>query len=333
MPDLMSRLREHPQGFDLFQAISLLERAEPGRERVGISLGIDEALRLSAQVELGFAPSDIDAIAQSQRPGPPLTLWSCVMTLAGAQGPLPMPFTELLMERSRLRDRAGLAFLDIFNQRLLGFLYRSRRKHHVALSGADLQDAPSLRVLDALSALGRAEGARAPQGQQGWLRHAGLQGAAPRSMGALLALLRDRLGIHWSGRQFMGSWHALEESGRSALGGPIRGALGAGTALGARGWDQEAGIELSTPALSQAQYQALLPGGRHYALLAWLVGRHQQREIRFVVQLALAAPQPTRLSRDAPLLPRLGLSAWLGTPTQVQGPRFVLSSEPVRHAN
>lgn len=327
MSDLIERLRAQPQGFDLFQAISLLERSEPGRASVGTSLGVDEALRLAAHVDLGFTPSDIESVTDSQRPGPPLTLSSSVMTLAGAQGPLPLPFTELLIERRRLRDRAGLDFLDIVNQRLLAFLYRSRRKHHVALA-RDTESAPALRALDALSGLGRAEGARAPSGQQGWLRHAGLQGAAPRSMAALLALVRDRLGIRFQGRQFVGAWHGLEPSERAVLGTAGRSALGGAAGLGARGWDQEAGIELSTPALTLAQYAALLPGGRHHALLAWLVARHQQRETRVVLQPVIESPPPTCLSASAPLPPRLGLSAWLGSPQRVQSPRFLLSCEP-----
>lgn len=197
MSDLMSLLRDDPHAFDLFQAISILERSEPARAPVGTSVGMDEALRLKAQVEMSFAPSDISDLDDSKQPGPPLTLKSPVLTLAGSQGPLPTPFTELLMDRRRARDNSGLDFLDIFNQRLLGFLYRSRRKHHMALSTGSINEAPIVRSLDALASLGRAEGVRGPDGEQAWLRHAGLQGAAPRSMVSLLAVVRDRMGVHF----------------------------------------------------------------------------------------------------------------------------------------
>lgn len=327
MFDLITRLKAEPHGFDLFQAISLLERIEPNRAAVGTSLGVDEAVRLSAHVALAFPPSDIESVAVSDRPGPPVTVSTGVMTLAGATGPLPLPFTEQLVSLRRSHDRTGLEFLDIFNQRLLGFLYRSRRKHRIALGGANLMEAPSLRVLDALSGLGRAEHARAPDGQQGWLRHAGLQGAAPRSMAALLALVRDRLGIHFLGRQFVGAWHRLDPAEHAVLGGPRPTALNGSAALGARCWDQEACISLSTPPLSHFQFRALLPGGRQHRLLAWLVARHQQRETRAILQLNISAPPTTCLSAGCSLPPRLGLSAWLGTGPSVQSSRFVLSCE------
>ncbi|MBC7574550.1 MAG: type VI secretion system baseplate subunit TssG [Herminiimonas sp.] len=348
----MSRLRDNPQPFDLFQAISILERSEPARAPVGTSLGFDEAVRLSAQVELGFAPSDISSIADSARPGPLLTLKSGVFSLAGAQGPLPMPFTELLMERRRMRDHAGLEFLDIFNQRLLGFLYRSRRKHNLALSADELADAPLVRSLDALSGLGRTEGARGPGGEQAWLRHAGVQGAAPRSMASLLAVIRDRLGVHFSGRQFVGGWHVLASSDQACLhdkrrqpGSEAR--LGMGASLGARAWDQGAGMELSTPPLKPAMFSLLLPGGSVNGLLGWLVARHLQRDIHVVVQLALDSRPATRLGAGTALAARLGLSTWLcsaaaldnpGTsdnpgnqadakPVLYQPPRFVLATD------
>ena len=59
MRDLITQLAEAPQSFDLFQAMSILERSEPDLAPVGTSLGLDEALRLSADVTLSFMPSDV----------------------------------------------------------------------------------------------------------------------------------------------------------------------------------------------------------------------------------------------------------------------------------
>lgn len=366
----MSLLRDEPHAFNLFQAISILERGEPELAPVGTSVGIDEALRLSAQVDLAFAPSDIASLEDSTQTGPALTLKSPALSLAGVHGPLPMPFTELLMERRRVRDVSGLDFLDIFNQRLLGFLYRSRRKHHLALSAGEVDQAPLVRSLDALSGLGRAEGARSPDGDQAWLRHAGVQGAAPRSMASLLAVVRDRMGIHFSGRQFIGGWHPLALCDRARLhdqGRPasIQARLGMGACLGARAWDQGAGMALSTPPLESARFASLLPGGKDNTLLGWLVARHLQSDIQIELTLGLATRPVTRLasaptsdsaSQPAPdatppespaptpaldsLAPRLGLSAWLCGPTRApsadagtaasvayQQPRFLLATD------
>jgi type VI secretion system protein ImpH len=342
MSDLITQLRETPESFNLFQAISLLERSEPARAAVGRGLGLDEAVRLAAQVEMAFASSDIASVAASARPGPPLTLRTAALTLAGAQGPVAAPFTELLMARRQQRDGAGLDFLDIFNQRLLGFWYRARGKHHLALQrSAALKDrlAPLERSLDALSGLGRAEGAQSPGGDVAWLRHAGLQGAAPRSMASLLTLLRDRLGVPFDGQQFVGCWQPLALRDRVRLQGAASGrrgiapALGGGATLGARAWDQSAGIALSAPPLSAQQFAALLPDGAQAGLLAWLVARHLQRDITTTLTLTLAAAPSTRLGRATGevLAPRLGRGAWLCSRTGVGGTeRVARPYQPVR---
>ncbi|HEX8609701.1 MAG TPA: type VI secretion system baseplate subunit TssG [Telluria sp.] len=334
MPDLISQLRRAPQSFNLFQAISLLERGAPERAPVGGGLGMDEAVRLAAQVDMAFAPSDIASLADSDRPGPELTLRTAALSLAGAQGPLAAPFTDMLLARRRLRDSAGLDFLDMFNQRLLGFWYRARAKHHLALQSNGPMPLP--RSLDALSGLGRAEGAHGPAGELAWLRHAGLQGAAPRSMATLLAILRDRTGVAFDGEQFVGHWHALAARDQARLQSRRPQALGMGASLGARAWDQAAGMALTAPPLAPQDFAALLPTGPRFALVGWLVARHLQRDITVTLALELKAAPATRLAGRLaqPLPPRLGHSAWLGSRTDAARPpaiyqraRFVLAAE------
>ncbi len=327
MPGLIDCLVERPEGFDLFQALHLLERAAPVRRPLGTSVGLDESARLSAPVSLAFASSAIQSAHASDRPGPPLTLTSPLMALAGAQGPLPVAYTELLLEGVRRRNLAGPAFLDIFQQRLLAFLYRGRRKHHVALDAGPLKDAPLMRAIDAVSGLGRGEGARAPRGQAAWLRHAGLQGGAPRSMASLIALLRDRLGLAFEGQSLVGGWHRLAREDRAYLE-PSAPGLGRGAALGRRAWDPAAGIALRLKCLTPERLEPLLPGGSHHSLLAWLVGRHLQQDLSVQLQVNLQAVPAVRLGCRAPgpagLPPRLGLTVWLSGPTRacgLSGPR------------
>jgi type VI secretion system protein ImpH len=386
--NLIEYLRKEPQGFDLFQAVTLLERAYAAEHRraVGTSVGMDETVRLGSQVDLSFAASDITSVEEEtfrhgrgdnrKRPGPPLTLRTSALSLAGASGPLPIAFTEMLLERRRLGDRAGLDFLDIFNQRLLSFLYRGRRKHHVALQGHHrLADAALLRCLDSVSGLGRAEGAQGPNGEKGWLRHAGLQNGAPRSMASMVAVLRDRLGIKFACIQFVGAWHPLAEYERARLAGPgsrKRTLLGKGAALGHRVWDQEDGIELSTPPLSYERFAALMPEhferwplAPHYrerlhkkpihSMVNWLVARHLQRDTQVILKPAIERAPPTFLAGrgESPALqqtgvwipPLLGVSTWLTSAGarepapqwRAQTPRFVLRlpqrKEATAHGN
>jgi type VI secretion system protein ImpH len=347
MSDILSQLLRDPQHFNLFQAISLLERAAPDRAPVGTGVGMDEAVRLGAHVDLAFAPSDIASLheAPTTEGGPAWTLRTPAMTLAGGQGPLATPFTELLIEQRRQRNASGLDFLDIFNGRLLAFWHRARARHHVALAPGGTSPvkvagqapmAPLLRTVDALSSLGRGQGAHGPRGELGWLRHAGLQNAAPRSMASLLTLLRDRFKIRFTGEQFVGGWHALAHGDQARLQGRGmrrngRQPTGMGACLGARAWDQAAGIALSVPSLAPAQFVTLLPGEPRFALLGWLVERHLQADFKVTLTLALSEPPATRLGRGTAMAPKLGRSAWLssraGSASTYRPARFVLSTQ------
>lgn len=311
---LIDRLLSRPQGFNLFQAISLLERAAPHAPPLGEGTNRPEAVRLSALVSLGFQPSDVAAVMEGAVTGEAFTLKSPVMSLAGAQGPLPMPFTELLLERRAAKDHATAEFLDIFNHRLLAFLYRGRKKHHMGLNWSSPERSSLASSLDSLSALGLAVGARGASGESSWLRHAGLMGGAPRSLTGLFALLADRLGIKVSGRQFQGGWQALEPADLSRLGrqGCAAPRLGSTAVLGRRAWYQSAGIQLEFSDLPMARLQQFLPGAREHALTRWLVSRYVQQELRVELVLKPAVGQVKRPALGAAAGMRLGWTSWLG---------------------
>ena len=339
MPDLIDELLRDPQRFDLFQAIRLLERAAPASAPVGTGVGMDEAVLLAAHVDLAFAPSDIASLRENKEAGPQWVLRTPALSLAGAQGPLAAPFTELLLERRAQRDLAGLDFLDIFNGRLLGFRHRARAKMHLALQPAGAN--PLLTVMDQLSGLGRGAGARGPAGEAAWLRHASLQNAAPRSLASLLAVLRDRLDIRFTGEQFVGGWDGVALAGRARLAGSRtrragRRVAGAGVSLGARAWDQAAGIALRAPSLSRAQFAALLPGGARFGLLGWLVARHLQADFTVTLTLRLNEAPVSRLGATSAITPRLGRSAWLssraGAAATYRQARFALAAHATRPA-
>jgi type VI secretion system protein ImpH len=311
---LVERLLDRPQGFNLFQAVSLLERVSPELAPVGRGDGQTESVRLSSVVSLGFQPSDVSKVAIGGQHGEAHTLSTAVMSLAGAQGPLPLPFTEMVLERTASRDHATADFLDIFNHRFLAFLYRSRKKHHMGLNWQSPQSSSLAACLDSLSALGLKAGIRAPTGESTWLRHAGLMGGAPRSMTGLLTMLSDRLGVVASGQQFCGGWRHLEPRDVARLGssGTHRAPrLGRSAVLGRRVWDQSAGISIVLSGLSLRRLRSLLRGGEEHELLKWMVHRYLQQDVGVEMVLRVEAREirPSILGQKEPL--RLGWTSWV----------------------
>jgi type VI secretion system protein ImpH len=311
---LVERLLDRPHGFNLFQAVSLLERVSPELAPVGRGDGQTESVRLSSVVSLGFQPSDVSRVAAGGQHGEAYTLATAVMSLAGAQGPLPLPFTEMVLERTASRDHAMADFLDIFNHRFLAFLYRSRKKHHMGLNWQSPESSSLAACLDSLSSLGLKAGLRAPMGEATWLRHAGLMGGAPRSMTGLLAMLSDRLGVAASGQQFCGGWRHLEPRDVARLGSSAAQRaprLGRSAVLGRRVWDQSAGISVVLSGLSLRRLRRLLRGGEEHELVKWMVRRYLQQDVgvEMVLRLDPRELKPSILGVKEPL--RLGWTSWL----------------------
>ncbi|WP_347557941.1 type VI secretion system baseplate subunit TssG [Robbsia sp. KACC 23696] len=321
----VAALHAAPYRYDLFQAISLLERAAPDSAPIGTGNGRNEGVRFTAHVSLSFSPADIRGVGFDTY-APRYVLSTAALTLAGAQGPLPSVFTEKVIQHNVARDPAMAAFLDIFNHRFLSFLYRGRKKHIPALSrlpspgAAPDQTPPLLRGIDDLANLRHGD-AQDGVAQQSWLQHAGLLGPGPRSVNALITLLRDRLRVPVHARQFVGGWLPLGPEDRFGFHGE-RARLGGGRALGARIWDQGAGIELTCVVDTRETLERFLPGGEAYALLTWLVRRFLQSplEVHLRLQLQGDVHAPPRLhtplpegaagDRSVPPL-RLGWTSWL----------------------
>nr|WP_284700894.1 type VI secretion system baseplate subunit TssG [Robbsia betulipollinis] len=316
---VIAKLLEAPHRFDLFQAISLLERQTAPRARDGEGLaagdGEDESVRLTGHAALGFQSSDIHRVEACEpaehapaghRPNPAYVLSTQAMTLAGGQGPLPQPYTELLLERLAKRDHAMRDFLDIFNHRFIGFLFRGKKKHAPALNWVSLNASPLASCVRAIAHFDLAgeEGGDVP-----WLRHAGLMTSAPRSMTGLLRLLADRFGLAVRGRQFIGGWLPLEPCAQIRLGRDAT--LNARQALGQRAWDQAAAIDIAFQDVDMARLDALLPTGRSHGSLSYCIKRYLpcSIDVHLVFAPARGARVAARVGGSGAA--QLGWTSWL----------------------
>ena len=305
---LIPALLEQPQDFDLFQAISLLERAgmADGHAAIGADHGT-EAVRLSSHVSLDFDPSDVRDAGRSAITGEPFTLRTPVLSLLGQAGPMPAAFTEMVIARNAVRDFATADFLDIFHHRLLSLFYLGRKRHRPSVGG----DANSASVGSATRRLcGSTE--QIPRDAGRWLRHAGLLAGAPRSMASLCTLLEDRFQIVFRGEQFVGRWCPLESDDLTHLGDAARApVLGQTALLGRQAWDQSAAIRLHASDLPLARVLQILPGGEQHEDFKTTVRDFLPAAFNVEVWLTPAAASVTAASLSATGRPRLGWNAWV----------------------
>ena len=337
--------------FDFHQAVRLIEQLQLCPE--GRSVGEagnpdDEAVRFRSSMAPAFPASDLNS-ARPPRPGQPhWELEVNFMGLAGAFGPLPPPFTEEIIRRTRAGDTATRDFLDIFNHRLISLFHRVRQRHRPALTHRSPDQGPFADYLYALIGL-NTEGLRGRMAvpDRALLNHAGLLAQQPRSQHGLIRLLQSHFKVPVRVEPLQGRWLALDDTQVTRLGGS-NARLGAGAVLGRRAWDQQAAMTVALGPLDLRRFRTFLPGGSAWSALQGMIEFHNQATTTIVdIRLQLAADQvpalrltganrvalctpqglvdqphapAARLDRTARLLtrpspeaPRLGWTTWLTT--------------------
>lgn len=302
--------------FDFYQAVRLTELLRPDAYPPGHGGNYHESVAFQSKVGLDFPASDLVSAEFPENESDPVRLTVAFMGLAGASGPLPTPFTELVIQRTAARDFATRDFLDIFNHRLISFLYRSRKKHRVALDNRPPEQTEWARWQFDLSGLEfAAKAGSARKWTRSLLRYSGILAQQVRSMAGLEAMLSDHFKTAVQGEQLLGRWLRIDARDQTRIGRRL-GAnqrLGTDTVLGVRAWDQMGQIRLHLKSLKLARLREFLPGGSAFASLKRITRVHLQQDIDVGLQLGLAPAQTagTRLSRSGEF--RLGWTAWLST--------------------
>jgi type VI secretion system protein ImpH len=319
-------LRDEAHRFDFYQAVALIElildQATPLGEGSEPSR---EAVRFRSSISLAFPETDIDSVLEpGEKKGDPdrYTMLVNFMGLAGAVGPLPTPFAELLVQRAAKHDYAGREFLDIFNHRLISIAYRIRKQHRVGLGVTSPVKDDAARKLFALMGFGAPMFDDSVRDHyRALLHYAGSFSKETRSMSGLVSILRYHFGVPIEGVQFTGRFYKLDEEELTAIGpnGKNR-TIGRGAMLGRRVWDQSGAFEICIGPLSLAEYLRFLPDGDALPSLCEIVRFYAGETFDFSVRLKLkAANVPSaRLGYTPGNL--LGYTAWIGTARRHLGP-------------
>ena len=302
--DLLAR----PQRYEFFQAVHLLLRWL-GRQGIGPEQALGGLIRFRNSVQLGFPPSEIEAIDLITEGIPSIDVTPSMIGLLGVMGALPLHYTERFAAwESRARDDGPRAFLDLFSSRQVALFYRAWCKYrvrHPLAAGVD-------RFQPLLLALA---GVAPVHGTLGVEAICLARFAAPlRSRVVSADLIAGVLGA-WFGvavrvEQFTGRWDVLEPGQRTRL---AQGncVLGAGATAGGRLLRPELGIRIRLGPLSAVEFEHFLPGQDGSRALADLLARFAIDVPYRELQVALRRDAIAGISLGGAA--RLGLDGFLCT--------------------
>jgi len=308
----MEELRAHPERFDFFQALRLIECLHPELPRLGKGkLASDDPIRLGQEPEMDFAPATLTSCKTGRSGIDRLTVR--FLGLFGPNGPLPLHLTEYARQRLHHHGDSTLtAFADVFHHRMLCLFYRAWAISQPAV----VRDRPD-GERDGFyvgSFIGLAEQSmrhRDALNDQAKFHYSGLFAAQARHPEGLAGILGDYFGYAVTIEEYVAEWMPIAVADQSRLGLSLRvAALGQSTIVG--GWvcgcQHKFRVVLGPLALDQ--YRGMLPGGGELAELVALVRTYAGDELAWDVNLGLTGWAIPSTSLDGHS--QLGWTTWLG---------------------
>lgn len=291
-----------------------------------------EAVRLGANQSLVFPAGEIAGYTTKTNSAG-AKQWQVrvnFMGLTGASGVLPFHYSELVLKRLKLKDRALADFLDLFNHRLLSLFYQACLKYRLPFDyeraaprqNGSLQSRDAhTRVLMSLIGLGTpATSGRLRVGDEALIYHAGLFSQRVRTVDGLKKLILNVFGMRAEITEFVGQWHDLIDDVRTRLPGldapgGQNNQLGKTAMLGRKGWSAQGRVRIVLGPLTAEQYASLSPKSGALAAIdetvrLYLNDEHSYDFVMRVDSRAIDGPARLRSHRA----PTLGWSAWLGMP-------------------
>lgn len=310
-------LDDEPFRVQFFQAVRLLQRIEKPRKPVGYFVTPQgETIRFVSRTSLEFPASEIHQTRRLETGQ--LEMMVEFMGLNAAISVMPAPYTELLIARARDKDYALEEFFNLFNHRMISFMYRGWEKYRFFIEYERTgEDRLSEKLFDILGMGTDGLLRRGGISDRAYLNYVGLLGRHVRSASSLEQLLEDYFGVPAKVQQFAGAWRKLgreDQTWMTGAGGPNE-RLGVGTIAGDEVWDHHGRIRISLGPMSFEKYRSLLPGqSAYYELAAWL-RFYSSGSYETEVHLILAREDVPfcELGSTGKAPPQLGFISWLRT--------------------
>jgi type VI secretion system protein ImpH len=310
-------LHDEANSFEFFQAVALLQRLMGDRRPVGHFFSPeDEAVRFRVNPHLGFPASEIQQLELPE--GKPAEMMVNFMGLTGPQGVLPHPYSELILERLRAKDRSLASFFDIFNHRAISLFYRAWQRAHFPVNYSGGQHdffTQYLRDLLGLGTAGLSE--RQATEDEALMHYVSLFAMQSRSAVALEQILADYFEVPVEILQYTGAWYAIDAPTQCAMNEKesLSTQVGWGAVVGDAIWDRQGRVRIRIGPIGKKRYDEFLPGGSAHNALRAITRFFSNGCIDFEAQLVLKRKEvlAVKLDSDAKHQARLGWVSWAKT--------------------
>lgn len=299
------QLFDQPYNFEFDQVVKLVESLHAQATPIGEGFAIDdEVLTIKSRVFLSAPPSDVYDLSVSESK---TTIRVNFFGLAGLQGPLPMPFTETILNRLKFKDTASSDFLDIFNHRLISILHRIRKKHWVGLDYRQPHQTFIGRDLLALNGMSSETFKSRAVSPQDLLYYSGLFWQQPKSPVGLKQIIGHYFNTKVTLQSHMGGWVDISPDRWSYLG--KNNILGQTAMVGTKIWDVNQNLRIKLGPMDFKSFEQFLKIGSAYPKLLELMKSYLPSGYKFSINLCLQARDVKQTRLDGKTY--LGWTSWI----------------------
>jgi type VI secretion system protein ImpH len=311
---LIEDLGRNPYEFDFFRAVRLLQSTFPERPRIGYSVSPgQDPIRFAQSPSLAFPPSTLDKVQAGGEGGAP-RLFVNFFGLMGPGGPLPPHITEYARDRERhAGDRTISSFINVFNHRLVSFLFRAWSDSQKAVDLDRPNDQSYPVYIGSLFGIGL-ESLQNRDAVPDWakLYFAGRLACQTRNAEGLEAIIQEYFEIKTEIQTFQGRWLDVPADSLCKLGdSPETGSLGINSIVGSQIWDCQLSFRARLGPMSLRDYERMLPGGDAFERLKYWVLNYCGEHFIWDIQLVLKTDEVPDICLGKS--GRLGWTTWLKT--------------------
>lgn len=309
---IADQLFSAPYEFEYYQSIRILAALRPESKPFGESEHPKyDPVQIQSRISYATSSSDVHSIFASRYYDRPPIMTINFFGIAGVQGPLPQPYTDMITERLRHRDTAFRDFLDIFNHRYASFWYRLQKKHIVGLEMVPAEQTSVGKAILDLAGLNQIDITQATSLHSRSILHfTSLLWQRQRSAGGLKKLLEGYFKLPITVHEYFGVWRKPPPEDWTRLGraGQYQ-VLGQTSVLGQRTWDESAGVRIYMKQMTWKQYLEHLPGGHgnddFVSLTRFYIGL--DKVLKLYATVNRHQIPASRLGKDL----RLGQTSWI----------------------
>jgi len=318
--------------FDFVQAIRLLERCYAHENNTPINTDSitppeNEAIRFHGNFKFDFLSGDINSIYKETK-NLATQKWHIDVNffcLSGSTGVLPHHYSELILQRQKIKDYALSSFLDLFNHRQISLYYNAAIKYNLAiqyerqrLNRHKIEKDPITSALLSLIGLGgNSLQNKLHINDESLLYYSGLFSQNIKSIKCLKTIIRRHFSMNVEINDFIGNWEPIVEDFQTRLTSSemIKGqnaCLGKDTILGTKSWYAQGKVQIIIFPENQNELQKFSPGSAAVKALSELICFYAGLEVKYEIILRINRTvifNNLKISNEQPLI--LGWNTWL----------------------